>query len=178
MTRRILIELGTPEALVPVIARLRALGFRELDAHTPWPVKGVEEALGLPRSPVARRTLIAGLLGALTAYLIQWWTNAVDYPLDVGGRPAHAAPAFVLITFETTVLFAGITAFLSVFRLSRLPRFWNPLTEVDAFRSATIDRFWISVADAEPPLPPDRLRSELEPLGARQVLVVEERGRR
>jgi hypothetical protein len=173
----LLVEFAEAGAMLAALAQLRDAGFERLETYTPWPVKGVDEALGLPKSPVPRAVLIAGLVGAATAYLIQWWTNAWDYPLDVGGRPAHAAPAFVLITFETTVLFAGLTALVAVLACSGLPRLWHPVFEVDAFKSASIDRFWIGLESGETALDVERVRGIVAPLGATLVVAVEGSGR-
>ena len=138
----VLVEFAHEETLLEAVRHLRREGL-EVETYTPWPVEGLDEALQLPPSPLPKYVLIAGLLGAATAWLIQWWTNAVDYPLDVGARPPNAVPAFVLITFETTVLFAGLTAFFATVLLAGLPRLWHHVFEVDAFQSASIDGFWL-----------------------------------
>src|SRR5690554_6003279 len=114
MQAGLLAEFEGPEAMLEGARRLRARGLTRLDSFSPWPVHGLEEALGTPPSPVARIVLVAGLCGAALAYWIQWVTSAVLYPLNVGGRPLHSAPAYVLITFETTVLFGGFAALFSV----------------------------------------------------------------
>lgn len=170
MNAGLLAEFQTPEQLLEGVRRLRKLGYEQLDTFTPWPVKGLDEALDLARSPVNKATLAGGLLGAVTAYVIQWWTSAVDYPLIVGSRPAHAAPAFVPITFETTVLFAGFSALFSCLFLCGLPRLWHPMFEVEGFESATIDRFWIGVDAKDRLFDENSLRSVLAGCGALQVV--------
>lgn len=138
----VLVELANEEALLEAVRKLRHDGL-SVETYTPWPVEGLDEALDLPPSPIPKLVLAAGVCGAVVAWLIQWWTNAVDYPLNVGDRPPHAVPAFVLITFETTVLFAGLTAFVATLLLAGLPRLWHHAFEVDAFKSASIDGFWV-----------------------------------
>lgn len=142
---QVLLEFTSADDLLQAARRLRDADLHLVEAYTPWPVPEVEDILKLRKSTVPRVVLFSGLAGALTAYLIQWWTNALNYPLHVGARPAHALPAFILITFETTVLFAGLSAFFSILYFSRLPRLWHPLFEIDAFKSASIDGFWIEV---------------------------------
>lgn len=168
--RHLLLEFPSPETMLEALSQLRAAGFREFETYTPWPVSGIDEALELPKSPVPRIVLIAGLTGAVVAYLIQWWTNAVDFPLIVGNRPAHAAPAFVLITFETTVLFAGLASLFSVLALSGLPKLWHPTFEVDGFQSASIDAFWIEVVVHDEPLDEQKAREIAAPLGATKIV--------
>lgn len=138
-------EFATPDALLAAAARLRALGYARLDAFTPYPVDGLDEALGLPRSRIAWVVLPAALGGAALAYLVQWWTAAVDWPLDVGGRPPHSAPAFVPIAFESAVLCGAVAAFVALLIATGLPRLWHPLFEVEGFESASVDRFWLAV---------------------------------
>jgi hypothetical protein len=165
--RGLLAEFATPEALTKAVVRLRELGYTKLDTYTPYPVKPALEALELPRSRVSLWTLIFGLIGGAAAYFLEWWMNAYDYPINVGGRPPHSAPAFIPITFEMTVLFAGITAFVCVFLFSGLPRLFHPVFEVEGFESATIDRFWIGVDASDPRF--DRLQAE-DHLGALEPL--------
>jgi hypothetical protein len=160
-----LAEFATPEALTSAVIALRRLGYRRLDTFTPYAVKPALEALELPRSRVTVIALIAGLLGGGGAYFLEWWMNAHDYPLNVGGRPPHSGPAFIPITFEMTVLFAGFTAFLCVFAFSRLPRLYHPIFDVEGFESASIDRFWVGIDAADPRFDRQRTEAEVAALG-------------
>ena len=117
--------------------------------------------------------LAAGVTGAVSGYLLQWGTVAYLWPLNVGNRPPHSAPAFIPVTFELGVLFASLSIFLGLlFAYFRFPRVHHPAFEVEAFRSATIDALWLSAevdaADA------DAVGAELRGLGARQVSIVAE----
>jgi hypothetical protein len=162
MENALLAEYATPEALLAALRRLRELGYRRLDAFTPYPVRGAEDLLDLPRSPVPRWVLGFGLLGAGGAYFLQWWMNAYNYPIDVGGRPPHSAPAFVPITFEMGVLFAGLTAFIAVFVLGRLAAPHHPVFAVEGFERASIDRFWVGVDASDPRFDRVRTRDDLD----------------
>jgi hypothetical protein len=165
-------EFSNPEALVAAIRALRADGYRRLDAYLPLPDRAVEEALALPKSPLAWFVLGGGLLGAAIAYLGMWWTNAVDYPLNVGSRPAHAMPAFVPITFELTVLFAGLAAFFGWAWLCRLPRLWHPVFEVEGFERASVDGYFLAVDARDAHFVADVSMRRLAGLGALRVLRV------
>ncbi len=145
----------------------------KLDLHSPYPLHGAEEALGLRRSTVPLVALAAGVAGALGGYVLQWWTVGVDWPLNVGNRPPHSAPAFIPVTFELGVLFASLAIFLGlVFAYFRFPRVHHPVFEVEAFRSATIDGLWLS-AEVDGP-DAEAIASDLRGLGARQVSIVGE----
>jgi hypothetical protein len=165
----LLAEYTTPDELLVAARRLRALGYRRLDAFTPYPIRGLPETLAVRKSPIGIFTLIAALIGAGGAYFLQWWFNAYNYPLDVGGRPPHSAPAFVPITFEMGVLFAGLTAFTMVFVLSRLTALHHPVFEIAGFERATIDRFWLGVDATDEKYDLARTRAELLETGALRV---------
>jgi Protein of unknown function (DUF3341) len=96
---------------------------------------------------------------------VQWWCNAYDYPLDVGGRPLHSAPAFIPITFESAVLAASLTGFFAMIVLSGLPRLHHPVFGIDGFERASVDRFWIGVERADPCFD-ETVREELSAAGA------------
>src|SRR5688572_1819314 len=113
MQSALLAEFGTPEAIVAAARALHAKGFRRLDAYTPFPMRELEDALELRRSAIPWVALAMGTVGAAGAYLLQWWMNAYDYPLQVGGRPSNAAPMFVPISFEMGVLFGSVGALLA-----------------------------------------------------------------
>lgn len=146
----LLVEFDDEHALARACKHMRELGYRDLEAFTPFASEEVMEALELPRSRVPLVTLLAGLFGAGLGYFILWITNVWDYPLNVGGRTQHPWPAFIPITFETAVLFGGVFSFLAFFAFSRLPKLWHPLFEVPGFSAVTVDRFFLAVSSADP----------------------------
>lgn len=148
MADPIIAEFESPEAVVQAATRLRELGYVDLEAYTPFPIPELETALAVRRSKLPVLVLLAGASGTAIAYLILWFTNAFDYRLDVGGRPFNSIPAHIPIMFETTVLFAAGTAFLSALVLSGLPRLHHRLFELEGFERTMVDRFWITIGDA------------------------------
>ncbi|MCM2277758.1 MAG: DUF3341 domain-containing protein [Oligoflexia bacterium] len=110
-----------PGALVQATQKVRDAKFRSFDAYTPYPVHGLEAAQGLKRSPLPYVTLVAGITGCSLAFLFQYWTSAVDWPLIVGGKPFNSWPAWVPIMFELTVLFAGLSTVAAMFAFNGLP---------------------------------------------------------
>jgi hypothetical protein len=165
----LLAEFDSPEAMVAAARRLRELGYARLDTYSPHAVVEVEETLGIRRSFVRAVVLVLGLTGVLVAFLIQWFTNAFDYPLDVGGRPLASLPADVPICFETGVLFAALGAFFGTWALCRLPRLHGPLSEVEGFERASIDRFFVGVDSSDPRFEPG-VGEEMTKLGALRVV--------
>lgn len=171
MKEGFVLEFGSADALLAAARSLRERGYLRLEAYTPYLVHGLEEALGLSRSRINFMAFGGTLFGAFGAYLIQWYTNAVNYPLNVGGRPAHMAPAFVPITFEMGILFTALASFFLVFFLSRLPRLWDPIFEVEGFERASIDRFFLSI-DTWGATPEERqkAREAAQAVGAMRVV--------
>lgn len=157
-------EFDRLEALRHAGEELRALGYSRFELYLPFPDEQSELA-GHPRRPLLRWfVLAAGLVGGAAGYLVQWYCNAVDYPINVGGRPLHSAPAFVFITFESTILLAALMTFAALLVSARLGRLWDPVFEVEGFERATTDRFWVELAADDPRF--DRLssRGDLERL--------------
>ena len=173
-------EFGSPEELLYAARRMRERGYKNLDAHTPCPVPGLSEALGFRKSKVPLIVCVFGLSGATLGFLMQWWCNGVDYPIIVGGRPFLSAPSFIPITFECGVLLGALSAFFGLLALMRLPKPYHPVFEVDAFKTASLDRYWISIGFPPGEFEKKRAMLELERLGALHVATVvkEEEGQR
>jgi hypothetical protein len=150
MKRGLLAEFGTPTEMINAVSQLREQGYRDLETYSPFPVAGIDQPLQLGRSPIPAIVFVGGLVGALLGYGIQWYANVWHYPQNIGGRPVHAIPAFIPVTFESAVLGAGLAAFFGLLILLRLPRPWHPVFEVEGFERASIDRFWVAI-DAEDP---------------------------
>lgn len=172
MVESVLAEFDSPEALARAAKALRAQGYARLDAHTPYSVDAVREALGHRRSLLPYFVLAGGIVGVAGAYGLQWWTVAYDYPLDVGGRPPHFPLAFVPITFEMGVLGAALAAFLGVLFGGRLLRLWDPVFEVEGIESASVDSFWLRVDAGDAAFEPVALSRRLSELGARRVATI------
>lgn len=166
----ILAEFRSPEALLAALDRLRAQGYSRLETITPFPVEGLSERLEIPRSRVPVVALGGALFGGIGAYVLQWWCNVRDDPINVGGRPLHSIPAFVPITFEMTVLVCALTTVATLFALCGLPRLWHPTFEVEGIESASIDGYWLGVESNDPRLSPVQLEADLRAWGASRVV--------
>ena len=173
MREGIAAEFESPDALLEAARALYARGYRRLDAFAPHRIDGLDEALGIGRTRIPVFVLVAALTGLGARYLLIWYCNAYDYPLNVGGRPLNSFPAWVPIMFETAVLFAGVTAFVLSLVLSGMPRLHHDMSEVEGFDRVTVDRYWLTV-DASDPAWSEDVATDLAERGA----VVRDLGRR
>ena len=169
----ILGEFATPADLQHACERVRDAGFTRWDAHSPFPVHGLEKAMGLRRSPLPWIVLGMGLLGAAAGFVLQWWVHTTAYPLVISGKPFFTWPAFIPITFECAVLFGALGAVFGMLGLNRLPMHYHPLFESKVFERVTDDAFFISIESWDPRFDPSATRKLLESLGARSVELVE-----
>jgi Alternative complex III, ActD subunit len=172
-TYAVVAEFADPERLLEAIRAARAAGFRRLDAFTPYPVHGIESAMGEPRSPLGYVVLVAGLCGTASAYLLQWWTGAVNYPLVIAGKPLFAFEPSIPIMFELTVLFAAFGAVIGMLVLNRLPQFYHPVFNYSRFGGATNDRFLLAVESDDPSFDEAKATELLNRLGSTHTEVVE-----
>ncbi len=136
----------TPNSLMAAIPKLRATKLGTVEAYTPYPIHGIDDALGLRKSPLGGMVLVMGILGALTAFGFEYWISAVDYPIITGGKAAGSWEAFIPIMFEVTVLFATFTAGLGMLLLlNKLPFFGHPVLSAKAITSITRDRYVLAL---------------------------------
>lgn len=169
-----LAEFASEGPLLEAARRLRADGFARLDLYSPFPLPEATEILELPASRVGWVALVAGLSGAAGAFLTQGYLNGVDWPLNVGGRPLNSTPAWIPITFELGVLAASLAIVFSLLALFGFPRVEHPLLGLEAFRSATVDGFWLSFTSDGDAAEAERARVALQALGPRQLTILEE----
>jgi hypothetical protein len=166
-------EFDDPNALVAAAGRAHSAGYRRLDAYTPFPIEELGEALGVQRTAVPLLVLIGGIAGAIAGFGLAYYTSVISYPLNIGGRPLNSWPAFIIPTFETTILFAAATAVFGMLALNGLPQLYHPVFNAPRFRMATRDRFFLCVEARDPKFNLDETRRFLEGLGAREVSDVE-----
>jgi hypothetical protein len=169
----VLAEFATPTDLYYACERVRDEGFTRWDAHTPFPVHGLEKAMGIRRSKLPWIVLVSGLTGAAGGFALQWWVHASAYPLVISGKPFFSWPAFIPITFELGVLFAAFGAVLGMLALNRLPMHHHPLFQSKVFERVTDDAFFISIESWDPRFDASGTRKLLESLGARTVELLE-----
>ena len=165
----LLAEFETPGQVLDATRRAREAGYSVMDAYTPYPVEGLADELGLRRTRVPFVVLVAGLVGAAAGFFMQYWSMAVDYPLNVGGRPLNSWPSFIPITFEVMVLVASLATLFGMFFLNGLPQPYHPVFNVPRFARASQDRFFLCIEATDPQFESEATRQFLAGLGSADV---------
>lgn len=169
----LLAEFDGPDTLMAAAEKVRDAGFTSADAFTPFPIHGLAEALGHPKTRVPLIVLCGGIIGGLGGFFMQWYANVVAYPLNIGGRPNNSWPAFVPIMFEMTVLFAAFSAALGMLALNGLPQPHHPLFNVPDFaQHASRDKFFIVIKSKDAMFNRESTRQFLESLNPVDVIEV------
>ncbi len=167
-------EFENPTELVEAARRTREAGYRRLDAYTPYPIEALTEALEIHDHRLPALVLAGGILGGLAGYALCYWTSVIDYPLMIGGKPFHSAPAFIVPTFEMTILFAAFAAVLGMLGLNGLPMPYHPVFNAPRFAMASRDRFFLCIETIDPMFDHDETWAFLTRLSPRVVMDVEE----
>jgi hypothetical protein len=160
----LLAEFDTPTDLVDAAKAAHAAGYRKFDAYSPFPIEEASEAVGFHKSRVPLIVLVGGILGGASGYCLQYWINCISYPLNIGGKPYQSWPAFIVPTFELTILFAGLCGVFGMFALNGLPMPHHPLFNVDRFSLVTRDKFFLCVEAADPKFDMDGTQRFMESL--------------
>jgi len=169
----LLAEYDSASALYAACEGVRDAGYSKWDAHTPFPVHGLERAMGLKPSPVPWIVLGAALTGSSLAFLLQWWVSVKASPLIIAGKPLNSWPAFIPVTFELGVLLGSFGAVFGMLAINQLPQLYHSLFRSERFERVTDDRFFISIEADDPRYEHDRTVALLEKLGAKHVELVE-----
>jgi hypothetical protein len=168
-TYGLLAEFGTPAELYHACEQVRDAGYKRWDAHSPFPVHGLQGAMGLRRSVLPFIILGMGLAGVAGGFALQMWVHSAAYPLIISGKPYFAWPAYVPITFELGVLGGALAAVFGMLGLNQLPMHYHPLFHSRRFERVTDDGFFISIEARDPRFDPVATRALLEAAGARYV---------
>lgn len=161
------------DEFLDAVTKVREAGFAKWDTHTPFVVHGLDAAMGIKPTALPWLVLGAGTTGCAAGIALQWWTNAVDYPFLISGKPLFSVPANIPVAFEMTILFSAITALVGMLAFNRLPQLAHPLHGSRLMKRATDDRFLISIEAEDPQFDPIKTREFLESLAADQVEAVE-----
>lgn len=170
----VLAEFRSPDQLVRAAARVRDAGYEKFDCHAPFPVHGLDGAMGIRPTGLPWIVLGAGFVGGLGGMVMQWWMNAVDYRVVISGKPFWSIPASIPVAYELTILLASLAAFGGMLVLNGLPQWSHPLFKNDRFRGVTTDRFFISVEAADPRFDPEETERLLREAGSLNVDRIED----
>ncbi|MBX7165851.1 MAG: DUF3341 domain-containing protein [Pirellulales bacterium] len=165
----VLAQYESADALLAAAEKVRDAGYQRWDLHSPHPIHGAEEAMGQRMTVLPWIVLLLGITGAGLGLLLQWWTNSINYPFLISGKPLFSLPAFIPIVFECTILFAAFATFFGMWGLNQLPQFFHPVFASERFRRATSDGFFISVEAEDPKFQQQRTTELLSSAGAQLV---------
>lgn len=173
-THALIASFETPAAIMAAAEKVRDAGYQRWDVHTPFPVHGMDNAMGLRRSKVPRFTLAGGLTGFTTGMLMIWWMGGVDYPLIVGGKPLFS-PLFAFPpSYELTILLSAFGSIIGMFVLNRLPMHYHPVLKYEHMTRVTSDRFYVVIDARDPAYHPQKTREFLVAAGATEVSGLED----
>jgi len=170
----VIAEFANAEELLRAVHTARKDGYQVMEAYTPYPIEELNDAIGHGPSRVPALVLAGGIVGAFFGFGLQYWTAVVAYPLNIGGRPYNSWVSFIPITFECTILFAGIAAVLGMLVLNRLPMPYHPVFSVPRFHLASRDRFFLMILARDPRFRAGETFRFMETLGASHVRDVED----
>lgn len=167
----VMAEFKSPDALIAATHKVKAAGYSKMDAYTPFPIEEVIEEIAHGDTGVPRLVLIAGLVGALSGFALQYIGNIIDYPMNIGGRPLDISnwPSMIPITFELGILFAAFMAAIAMVVLNGLPQPYHPVFNTPRFERASQDSFFLCIESADPLFDRAQTSAFLRTLGPAQV---------
>jgi hypothetical protein len=151
-------EFDQSEPMLAALQRLRAAGFRQIEVYSPEPVEEVDQILERRPSRIPLIIFVAGVVGVIGGFLLQWYGSVVGYPLNIGGRPLNSWPAFGTTTVELAILCMVLAGTLALLRACRMPLLYHPIFDAPGIERASRDRFLICVDVCDPNFEPERLR--------------------
>lgn len=170
-----LAEFNTPDEIMHAAAKCRDEGYDKWDVHTPYPLHGMDAAMGLSDSRLGWIVLACGLTGLSLAVLMMQWMNGIDYPLIIGGKPPDAYASMVPIMFELTVLLSAFGAVLGMLGLNQIPQHYHPVFFSERFEACSNDKFFISIEAADKKFDVNKTKAFLESLHPSYLELVQEK---
>lgn len=166
-------EFDDDQDLVRAGRAAREFGYTKLDAYSPFPVHGIDDAIGIPRSKLGWIVTVFAAIGLASAVFLIWWTGAIDYPIPVGGKPLFAFEPSVPIMFELTVLFSAFATVIGMFALNNLPQYYHAIFNYSNVEKVTDDAFLLAIEATDPLFDPDQSAKLMASMGAKRTELVE-----
>jgi hypothetical protein len=170
----VIAEFSNAESLLAAVHKTRHEGYQVVEAYTPYPIEELNDALGHGPSRLPILVFLGGVAGCVFGFTLQYWSSVIDYPLNIGGRPFNSWVAFIPITFECTILFAGIAAVLGMLILNGLPMPYHPVFNVPRFQLASRDRYFLMILARDPRFGAVETFQFMQSLGGTDVSEVED----
>ena len=162
-------EFETPGELVSAVKAVRAQGYKKMDAYSPFAIEELIDAMHLHKNRLPLIVLTGGIIGGIVGYLLQYYVTVWDFPINIGGRPLHSWPSYIVITFEMTILFAALSAVLGFMGLCGLPMPYHPVFNVPGFGAASRNRFFLCIEASDPLYDPEKTTQFLQTLQPKEV---------
>ena len=169
----ILVRFDNPKKLLYAAESVKEEGYIDFDCHTPFPVHGLDDAMGLKRSIIGYIVGVGCVIGASAGLLLQWWSSTIEYPVIISGKPFFSWQAYMIITFVLMILGGAFSALIGMFHINKMPTFHHPLFNSETFKKATDDGFFISIESADPQFDFNDTKEFLESLGGKNIEVVD-----
>ena len=173
-SQEMLAQFDNPAHLLEAAEKLRAAGYKKFDCHSPFPIHGMDAAMGLKRSPLGYIVFVVALLSFSAGALLEWWTSAVDYPLVISGKPFFSYQAYGPVAFAIMVLCSAFVALFGMLALNKLPMFFHKLFYSSHFSEVTDDGFFVSIEASDPKFDLKTTERFLSDIGGKNVEVVSE----
>jgi Alternative complex III, ActD subunit len=167
-------EFDSAQAIVEAASKVVASGYSKVEAYTPFPIEELNDVIHKRRTNLSKMVLAGGLTGMATGFALQYWASVIAYPLNIGGRPLATWTAFVVPSYELTILFSALTAAIGMFALNGLPQPYHPVFNVERFSLASSDKFFLVVEAADQKFQKADTAGLLESVGAKGVYDVAE----
>ena len=165
----VIAEFNDPQSLLDAAARTRENGYTSIDAFSPFPIHGLDDAIGFHKSRLSAIVLTMGILGGIGGFMMCWYANVISYPLNIGGKPYNSWPAWIPITFECAILLAAFGAVFGMLALNGLPMPYHPVFNVRRFDQASRDKFFLVIHARDPKFKLESARQFLQSLEPREV---------
>jgi hypothetical protein len=174
VTYGLVAEFPSVDALVAAAHELTKAGYRRVEAYTPFPVEALNEALALPRSKMPLIVLAGGITGCIGGFSLSYWASVIAYPMNIGGKPLNSWPAFIVPTFECTILLAAFSAVVGMLAINGLPQPYHPLFNAERFSRASQDGYFLAVEARDKKFDRAATREFLQSLNPSEVTEVED----
>lgn len=168
----VMAEFNNTKDLLEAAHHAREAGYKQMDAYSPFPVEGLSEAVGFPHTSLPAIVLAGGLIGMFGGFFLQYYPNAMGFPLDIGGKPFDSWPSFIPITYELTILCAAVACVVGMIWLNGLPTPYHPVFNIPRFELASQDRFFLCIKSKDPKFSVEEARRFLEGEHPREVNIV------
>ena len=165
----LLAEFDTPGALIAAARKVKNAGYTEFDCYSPFPVHGIDDAMGIKRTRLPLAVFCGGAAGLVGGLLLQWWMNAYNWPWNVGGKPTWSIPANIPIAYETTILLSVLTTFFGMWAANKLPQVWHPFFRIERFATVTDDGLFLGIEAGDKRFERDQTKQLLVAAGATNV---------